>query len=792
MIYSLVSWPAGIIPVEIFSLIVSYLPRSTIQDMRLVNKEFDLKVSEALFRTVVVPFRPEIYGIAPEGTANELLPGSILLQDEGMRVFQGFGRWIQKFAMSFEIDTDKLAAPPQKADQEVIQAFWGFYKWPFKTYNRYAQLEGLEQTADETRSMAKALRYISSVKELALSIDGGLGWLPGPDINSRVHGRGEKLQVFGDTRFVPETPKPKQAKGGAPNSSDNTVSRDPTTYGSMLQNAGVPEEDIEAALQSMLAGEDVTATTMAALTSTTGVLQDRSYQLIMDAMRPADQNITFAAHNGRQSMAPNSQALMTSGTPLTVALLDDDDDDMETEPGTPTARAFPRIASKATKETPVLLKPNSLTTGQREMLLEMEWAQNAFMHSWVIAIMDNTITFAHVQTLTIARINSGHLSILSRADFWDSLPCLKKLSLAVTPDWRVVKKEATNWIQDTRIAPSSCLPSVYDLLKKNISTRKHIHSLHFEWLSGGEYGTGIFARNQHILAAPVVSQAADMLNRTQARDTLSLPHITYLSLKNCWFSPHIMKSFLSDLTRYSLKTIKLDSVSLTACIPPRANPGPVTQANGLQNAMAAAHALNAGNVQGNNVLLQGLFQNVVAPAIPAPAPPPVIVIPSIPDWLQAPRFGSWASIIDQFTPDTTLADLRFARDPLGPEPGERTPTHLTRLEFKSCGYIKLPLDFDQSMLEINVPSARDAAATKKQNEIDAYMMKPNECTLGNIINDMSNSEVATLENAWNMSIDWHLTRPELAADAIADGIPHPGRGRFDGSIEVVRSPNTSP
>ena len=74
--------------------------------------------------------------------------------------------------MSFEIDHEKLASPPRKSDQEVLISFWGLYRWPFKTYNRYSQLEGLEQTADETRTMAKALKYINTAKELGLSIGG--------------------------------------------------------------------------------------------------------------------------------------------------------------------------------------------------------------------------------------------------------------------------------------------------------------------------------------------------------------------------------------------------------------------------------------------------------------------------------------------------------------------------------------------------------------------------------------------------------------------------------------------
>jgi len=58
--------------------------------MRLVNKEFEEKVSEYLFRVVVVPFKPEIYGITPEPShASQARQGSVMLQDKGMRVFQG-------------------------------------------------------------------------------------------------------------------------------------------------------------------------------------------------------------------------------------------------------------------------------------------------------------------------------------------------------------------------------------------------------------------------------------------------------------------------------------------------------------------------------------------------------------------------------------------------------------------------------------------------------------------------------------------------------------------------------
>ena len=61
-------WPANRIPLEIFDRITGYLPRDTIEQLRLVNHELEKKVSDCLFRNVVVPFTPKIYGmLAAEG-----------------------------------------------------------------------------------------------------------------------------------------------------------------------------------------------------------------------------------------------------------------------------------------------------------------------------------------------------------------------------------------------------------------------------------------------------------------------------------------------------------------------------------------------------------------------------------------------------------------------------------------------------------------------------------------------------------------------------------------------------
>jgi hypothetical protein len=763
--------------------------------MRCVNKEFENKVSAYLFKVVVVPFKPEIYGITPEPTlagitdvqrrANEILQGSVMLQDKGMRVFQGFGRHIRKFAMSFEFDNKKLDSPPIKSDQEAIKAFWGIYRWPFKKYNRYAQLEGLEQTADETRTMAKALRFIVEAKELGLSIDGGLGWLAGPDTNERVISRGEKLTVFGESKFVPEEkPKPIKRKLGKLASSlspGNVGEGQHAAFQRMLQEAGLHGPSLEAGVQLMVESE-----------ATGSPLQ---WQDDMGLPNFSSASNSFNADNLAGLAGPSQTPSASSpGPQRTYSRLernlnllgqfnsDEEDADLDVQP----AASRPWLIKVGVTES-CRLKPNELTNAQREMLLEIEWAQRAFLQSYAIAIIDNPLTFNNIETLTIARIPNRHLPILRREDFWDGLPQLNKLSLAVIPDWRDVVKLPTSWVQDNRLVPSQSVNGVFQLLQEQISRRKNVKSLHFEWVGGGEEAPGLFERNQHILAAPLVFKAMDMVNRSYFPQILQLPHVEHLSLKNCWVSPHILTRLGLYMKKPSLRSLTLDSVSLTAPLTANAQPNPLT---GHAANNHAAHLAAA-----NNFLLnfhQLAAQNVPLHQIPA-FPTPTVTHNTVPDWLEPPRPGSWASIIETLTPGQTLAQIRYARYPnaIGiSEPEPRDPSSITTLEFKSCGYVRLPLDFDQTALDPPAPQTPQTNTSAKLiKDLDPFMMKANDYTMGTIINHISDLETATLENAWNMNVGWGQSRSNLLLDSLADGVPNAGVGRFDGVIwEPVHHP----
>jgi len=629
--------------------------------------------------------------------------------------------------------------------------------------------------------MAKALRFIENAKELGLSIDGGLGWLSGPDINQKFIERGEKVTVFGASRFPPE-PKAKPAKVGKspfPFQTRSSLETTPDTHGTdrhatlqrILTEAGYQGENLDQGMR---------------------ILESEDQATENQSTEPWE---SFTSNFNGESLRqiPSPRALMNLGNRIsqlggeafeqgTITVSDDEDDEIEFQSDIG-GSILVSATNKSSRVKPDghSLKPNDLTTAQREMLLEIEWAQRAFMQSYAIAIIDNPLTFKNIETLTIARLPNRHLHILRREDFWDSLPQLTKLSLAIIPDWRDVVKLPTSWVQDNKVPPSLAVYSVWLLLQDQISHRKNIKTLHLEWFCGGEEAPGLFSRNQHMLAAPIISKAMEMVNRVNPPHLLSLPYIEHLTLKNCWISPHILTRFVLSLKQCRLQSLNLISVSLTAPLPPHAHPNPLAG-----NAVNAANMQNAQQLVNHAVNVMGMN---LGPGHALPAIPPAPTTPNTqpnndPDWLEPPRHDSWAHVIDVLTPGQRLADIRYARG-IGPEPQPQMQTQLRKLTFDSCGYIRLPLDFDQTAVGHNDTNGAQAGPIAKRiSELESFMMKPHDSTLGIIVNRMDNLEERTLENAWNLGVGWALTKPILAAEAQADGILSAGQGRFQGTIET--------
>lgn len=801
------------LPEELFTHICSYLPRSDIYNMRLVNKMFERMISPYLFKWVVVPFKAGIYG--PEIDVDRLpdhnhstKPGD-MIKDEGMRVFLGYGERISKFAMSFEYDEQKVKYPPLKSDQEAITTFWGIYRWPHQQYNRFAQLAHLEQIADETKTLSAALKCITKATTLGLSIDSGLGWLSGPDINAIRKARSKAYKVFGGNRFAPEPLKrvTKIVKPASPVSNSEDMSRE-----RMLRETGLDGEELQAAIDLMRETEnpDVAETKLQSVGSRTispqvlQTLEARSRkvgnQLLPTRRATITVGTSFPPSNGDMSTSPVSSSGDEAGLP-------------SEDPLGSGSRPLSANAKKAKASDTWPLKPDNLTSSQKEVLLETMWAQQAFVQSYIISIADNGHVFSHVTTLTIARIPDHFLQDLARDKFWDSLCGLEEVNLAVIPSWRQVEKLATAYVQDTKVSPSQSIAAVYNLLDKQISGRKNIKSLQFEWIGGGEDAPGMFARNRHILAAPVVSTSMGMLDTTYAPIVLALPYIKNLTFINCWFSPHILQSFLDGFAEgkehdMKLQTLVFDSVSLTAPIPTNTVPAPpVIIANPPAQAAPNMNAQGAPNLPPVPLAAAQAGLQVagavpqVAGAVPQAAGAAGAALSSEEDEDDVsepsdtdkyrPRHSSWVDIIEQLTP-SHYKSLSFrrqdARDPII-EPSRLNPpliSSLQVLEFQSCGYVQLPLDIDQSMIRATTIDRTRRLVQAAKSELKDAMLKPNDHTLGTIINQLNSIERWQLVNAYFLQMGWD----DLAAysnrfnESRLDGIRRPGQGRFTGTISI--------
>ena len=117
---------------------------------------------------------------------------------------------------------------------------------------------------------------------------------------------------------------------------------------------------------------------------------------------------------------------------------------------------------------------------------------------------------------------------------------------------------------DQDLAPENAVVDAYRLLRL-ISEQRNITTLHFEWLCGGELSLG-GQRGRYILPAPFVSRPELMVEKnivSLSQDILILPNVTNLSVKNCWFSPHVFLYAARKLARCSLVELKLESVSLS-------------------------------------------------------------------------------------------------------------------------------------------------------------------------------------------------------------------------------------
>ncbi|PNY24439.1 Uncharacterized protein TCAP_05622 [Tolypocladium capitatum] len=757
-------WPMGHVPVEIFELVISHLARSEVKTLRLVCREFESKVSSQYFRNVVVPFRAELLSsLGPRRDDADAEKPDVF--SSGMRIFQSFGPHILRFALSLEVDEEELAFPPVKTVQKAVPSFWGIYRWPHDDYRRYQDLEGIERAADETDSMKEALRCLSKVRNLGLCCDAGLGFLCGPDKVAR-NAAAVRHPVFATQDW--------RRRGASPTAADGPVVA--------LNNSAASSQDAaEAAYSRAIMVKRMTLARM-----------------VGDAGYVTPDHVKEAVR------------LMLTTEETTVAAIDLD------------GRSRPAIdherSSRSAFETPAgqrqscPLTPSNLTMAQMEMLLELEWAHRAMIQSYVIGLIDNASTgcFSNVTTLTLAKIPSSHLHIFCRDDLWNGISSLKNVSLGVIADWRRISAPTPGLVEDKPVSPVQAVGKAFRLLDSHIGRQPNIESIHFEWICGGEFAPGLYHRNMYILPAPFFENPEYMTTPTGLKEhadrLLGLPHAMHVSLKNCWVSPHVLLQTVRRMALSSLEKLELESVSLSG--PPTTVPqAPIMQLLRHQHHHQAGHDQAGPNDVSQDMLPDWMG---VGPALFQPMPAantnaPASSTQNTPRELEQPDLMSWSGVIEHFSPGVKINQLLThdgdssddENPPADPAPWSKylpggflrhgdERYRLTTVSFKSCGYaaVDLPYLDSRAVLPSNTATL-PSMNTSDRPDLSHHMQRCGDRMMGLAVPYLTPQEVVNLEAGFGMVLGWEGIYDERVIQAaIADGMGHPGLGRFSGAIDA--------
>lgn len=431
------------------------------------------------------------------------------------------------------------------------------------------------------------------------------------------------------------------------------------------------------------------------------------------------------------------------------------------------------------------LIPNSLTAAQQEWLLENNWAQEAFLTSWCMALIDNACTFKHVHTLKFARLSSRYLKMLERQDIWNALENLRNVTILLVPDWRDVVKTDDRIVDTPPILPSFAADQFFGFLEQWLVGAENLTTLKVGYAAGGERAQGMCARNKHVLPAPVIKfsqphRAVDLVEKV-----LTLPYIHHLTLSNCWIPPDMLKRFVSvhNMENTALQTLVLDSVSLTAWPGARSSdPVVPTRPVGIPVGITALNRAAIANPMLRNLspvvqlqMMQDLQQSASGQNVG--------LGPDVPhDFLDyKERKGSWPDVINDITPGESLDQKRYLYGHVEDEPPERSSGSLRRIDFISCGYVRLTKlrTLDQQTLG-KVEFTYFSCLRQRSLDLGHVMMGTEDNFLGQIVPTIDLDEYMLLYSAFGMTSGWG--DDDSKYENREDGQPDGGSGRFSGSL----------
>lgn len=386
------------------------------------------------------------------------------------------------------------------------------------------------------------------------------------------------------------------------------------------------------------------------------------------------------------------------------------------------------------------LKPNQLTEPQTEWLRETGWAATAFMTSYICAIIDNKGVWGQVRTLNLSGISSGMLLNFDRADLYEALPKLATLTVLVIPDWQESEAISSQEGPISLIGPERAAEKFFTFLSERVAGLEGLRELTVGYIGGGEHAAGMFARNQHVLPAPIIKEPRPSEPRADKEGVLTFGAIVKITFKNCWFSPALLKKFLKDSV--ALEEIVLDSCSLTAL------PGCTRQR---------------------------------PPRIPELFP----VYSENEFFLEELREGTWANLLNRFTPGLTLEERHVISQPnQGLMAPSRPDSNLRRIELNSCGYVKLSsCEFNQNSLPIPDMRSMDHGLQSRFQALKPLMMghEDHYPLLGTIVQAIGEDEEQVLKFGFGMHFGWGDDMARWRC--VEDGFFESGTGRFSGVIE---------
>lgn len=794
------SYPDGLdcFNADLWLSVTQYLSTRDVGNLRLVNTQICEALSSIQFRNVVINFDKPFFdnndGVW-NGKSTDLPPNSM---------FQKYGDNLNQFGIAFEYNMTGLSNAKAKVIEREENAWFGKFTWPTEQYPRFPELQKIEDLVDHNRPLLKeAFKYVTKASELGLCIDSGHGWLEGPDMSDmalldRRASRGSK--IFGKTfQGVDVLDK---------------LCRD--EYFKWAQKNTI-NEAVKYVMQTRSPSKPAALTEIRALQNT--VVRE------MDSFRFQHEQHDFdpESHVGGApgSIAPvagNPNALVHWAVHFNPALHHPAANYSRTTSGRQVAKGKPSqwplifnghniaadlgghcafIQNRTAPPINACLRPCALTEAQAQWLMETVWAQRAFLSSYTTAIITNKNNFKHIHTLRISKLSSGLLPSLEQKEFWTSLPSLEKLQMLISPDWRQEHVTGDRCHQTSMlIPPHKAAQRFTDFLKVYVIPIESLHGLTIGYVGGGEHAVGIFARNQHVLPAPIVDDPTGWLlqdEKTKHRAALTkFEHIRDLKFENCWFSPTMLDEFMHQSRDTSLHSLTLDSVSLLT----RHDPS-------LEQPLATG---------GSNLRCHH-----------EPA-----------EWIQEqiPFGATWTQVLDNITPGATLLDLKYdaglVDEKVRPKPRKPFRGHIQKIILRSCGYVTITLPkgmtgatFNQYSAVVHLLPSVDSGIRVRRDRFkrpvslasspETYNMGlPTPLTLaprqdpvdsgfnrtvmntaspdgemypwlGTLTQCIHPIEKRVLEMAWNLKFGWPGDLERWAA--VEDGFFEGGTGRFSGTID---------